>query len=172
MGGDAADVDNGCHGFFETLNRTEFVWAVEVDATSKDVWTWETFEGELCSVSSSTDGTNLGFHSCFLDGLFCNVDDIHHWFYLLTHVVVLVLQFELCHVAIFLIDFGYGFLHALLAPLKNLAVVVSDDVGDGCFLTVAIDTREVEKAFRNLQCAQVFPFQEAKKQVLLLHVPH
>ena len=137
---------------------------MEVDATSKDVWTWETFEGELCSVSSSTDGTNLGFHSCFLDGLFGNVDDIHHWFYLLTHVVVLVLQFELCHVAIFLIDFGYGFLHALLALLKNLAVVVTDDVGNGCFLTVATDTREVEKAFVTFSVLRCFHFGKQRNE--------
>lgn len=31
------DVDDGHHCFFQTLNRTEFVGAVEVETSSKDI---------------------------------------------------------------------------------------------------------------------------------------
>ena len=69
------------------------------------------------------------FHTGFFHGVECNVDDVHHRFDLLTHVVILVFDFNRDGAfAIFGIQEVCYALHLLFAGLKLTAVVVADDV--------------------------------------------
>ena len=60
----------------------------------EDVGAWQTLERELCAVGAAADWLNdrsdVGVFHC----LFCHLDDVHHWFNLFAHVVVLVFDFD------------------------------------------------------------------------------
>ena len=66
---------------------------MEVDATSKDVWTRKTLEAELRTICTATDRLYARWNTTLLHGTEHDVDDMHVWIYLLLHVVVLVVDF-------------------------------------------------------------------------------
>ena len=92
---DFYDVHHHFARLFEVGNGEKFVRSVEVQATSKDVGARKTHERQLRSVGATANGLNLGSHLRHFHRFFCNVDDVHHGFHLLTHVIIGVAQGEL-----------------------------------------------------------------------------
>ena len=91
---DAADVHDRHHRFFHALDGEELVRTVEIESASEDVGAGESAEGELGAVGAAADGADGGGHAGLGDGLAGDVDDVHLGLNHLTHVVVLIFQFE------------------------------------------------------------------------------
>ena len=110
---------------------------MEVAATSEDIWTWQTLERKLCTVSTATDRLHLRSYTALLHRLEHDVDDVHVGVNLLLHVVVLVLEFygdsTLTPLLVHLLD---AVLDEVLAIFKAVAVVVAYDIRE-CGLLAA-----------------------------------
>ena len=123
------DLQNDLTCFFQRRNRQVFVSAVEVLASGEDVRAGQSLEGKSCAVCSATDRFDHRRYAYGGNGFFGEVDDVHYRFDFLTHVVVLVTQFDLCgSFAVLGIDLAYQVLHLAFAVLELCAVVVTDDV--------------------------------------------
>ena len=122
--------------------------SVEVQATSKDVGAGESHERKLSSVCATANGFDFGSHLRHFHGFFRNVDDVHHGFHLLTHIIISIAEGELKSiVAIFGIHALHQSAEHRLAGFKTLAVVVANDEAQLRALHRSGEVGEVEETF-------------------------
>ena len=123
------NLDDDVHGFLHVLDRHELIAAVEVQATGKDIGTRQALERELGAVRTSANGFYTRLYTYRLHGGKSGVDDMHHRFNLLAHIIVLVAKFQSSGTrTVFFIDFCHKTFHLLLALFEAGAVVVTDNV--------------------------------------------
>lgn len=112
------------HCLFHIPDGNEFVSTVEVQPAGEDVGAGQSFEGELRTVGTAADGLHVGFHAYGFHSGESHVDDVHHRFYLLAHVVVLVAEFERCRTfTVFGVDFTDVAFYLFLALFEAWAIV-------------------------------------------------
>ena len=121
---------------------------MEVDTASEDIRARQSAEGELCTVSTTTDGFYTRGHTAILHGTQHDIDDVHVGIDFLLHVIILVLH--LSHNGIFailLLHLSHTFLNKRLAVFEAVAVVVADDIAERGLFNTALDAQQVIEAF-------------------------
>ena len=92
-------------------------------------------------------GCTLGTTPTFFIALDGSVDDVHYGFDLLTHVEVLVFDFDRDAVGEFVVDFACKVFELFFAAFEAVAVVVADDVGEHGFFYGTFNRDQVVEAF-------------------------
>lgn len=147
VGNKGGNLHDDVHSLFHALNRHKLITAVEVQASGKDIGTRQSFERKLRSVRTSANGFHARFDACRLHCRESGVNDVHHRFYPLAHVVVLITEFEGGGSrAIFGVYLLHKVFHLFLAGFKAGAVMVADNIRDRCLFHFAIDAGQVIKA--------------------------
>lgn len=127
----SADVYNGIHCEIHCVDGAEFVWAVEVEASCEKIRARKTFERELRSVRTASDGFYGWFAAGFFYGFLCNIYYVHHRLNLFAHVVVLILDVGFGYFfTVLLIYLIYDFCNSAFAFFKQFSAVVAYDVGE------------------------------------------
>lgn len=106
--------------------------SVKIKTSCEDVGAWESFEGELCSVCTSSDGDYGAMTAGLSYGLLGDVDDVGFVLELFEHIVVGVVELD-CGGggAVFVVDSFAEVEDDVFAHLERLSVVVAYDVGEG-----------------------------------------
>lgn len=120
---------------------------MEVETAGKDIGAGKPFERELGAVCTAADGNYLGFYTGILHGLQSDVDDVHHRFDFLAHVVILVLDLEGGHAGEFVVDFACEVFKLFFAALEAVAVVVADYIGESGFLYSSLNGYKMIETF-------------------------
>ena len=113
---------------------------VEISSAGAKVGTGQTHKGESCSIRTASDRHYNGLYVKRAHSILCSLENEHVVLYLLTHIVVAVLQGQLqgslaiLPVQILGSSHHYGFL-----PLELGTVMVTDDVAQGGLLHAAIE---------------------------------
>ena len=154
---DAADVDYYIACFLYRLDWNKFKSSVEILTAGKDIGAGETLERKLCTVCAAADGLHFRFYAGVAHGFFSDLDYMHHGFDFLAHVVILILDLNSAASGIFHICFAHKVLDFAFAAFEAGAVMVADNVGEGCFLNAAFYAYKVIETLVILGMLVCFP---------------
>ena len=146
----AADIYYHFLSLVHRRNGHELIAAVEVQSAGEDVGAGESLEAQLSAVCAAAYGLNLGRYAACAHGLQSCLHNMHHRFYLLAHVVILVLDFHLGTAGELGVDFTHQMLYLLFALLKTCAVVIADNIVERGLLHRAADAYQMIEALVTL----------------------
>ena len=98
------DVQDHLGGLHHAFERHILQLAMEVVSASEDVGAWQAHEREVGAIGAATNGLHFRLDVGHLHGLNRSFHDEEMRLNLLVHVVVLVLQLQLHHIAVFLVE--------------------------------------------------------------------
>ena len=90
----SGNLHNHLGSFFHRLYGHEFITPVKVQPTGENIGTRQSFERQLRSIGSATYRLHHRNNIYGPHSLGYQINDMHHRFDLLTHIIVLVVYFD------------------------------------------------------------------------------